>query len=188
MVIFTFNQDVVRVIAAAANDIDGAQGRENGLAEPFNDGEIGDSDGLRIAGAFRLTHSGPFEHLPHDEGVVDPAVAAGDAGAAAYASAINRDQFGKVMLEHKPGLLVPPEGGNFRLKAPAKVGVGNVAEQIVNQRHGLGPSEWGKPVSSLYAAARMIGHHGASAHGFPVRESTLWCIRYAIVHQNREFA
>jgi hypothetical protein len=99
---------VVRVIAtAAANDIDGAQGRENGFAEPFDDGEIGDSDRLRIAGTFRLTHSGPVEHLPHDKGAVDPPVAAGDAGAAAYASPVNRDELGKVMLEHKPKLLAP---------------------------------------------------------------------------------
>jgi hypothetical protein len=60
------------------------------------------------------------------------------------------------MLEHKSELLLSPEGSNFRLKTPAKAGIGNVAEQVVNQRHGLGPSEWGKPVSSLYAA-RMIG-------------------------------
>jgi HlyD family secretion protein len=69
-------------LEGSANDIDGAQGRENGFAEPFDDGEIGDSDGLRIAGTFRLTHSGPVEHLPHDKGAVDPAVAAGDASAA----------------------------------------------------------------------------------------------------------
>jgi len=139
----------------AANDIYGAQGRENGFAEPFDDGEIGDSDGLRIAVTFRLTHSGPIDHLPHDKGAVYPAVAAGDASAAAYASPVNRDELGKVMLEHEPELLVPPECSNFRLKTPAKAGVGNVAEQVVNQRHGLGPSEWGKPVSSL-CAARMI--------------------------------
>jgi hypothetical protein len=56
VVIFGLNQEVVRVIGGAArNDLNGMQGRENGLAEPFDDGEIGDRDRREIAGTLRLT-------------------------------------------------------------------------------------------------------------------------------------
>jgi hypothetical protein len=47
------------------------------------------------------------------------------------------------------------EDRDLGMKTAAKGTVGDVVEQVVNQRHGLGPSEWGKPVSSLYATARM---------------------------------
>jgi hypothetical protein len=69
--------------------------------------------------------------LPNDESTVDSAIAAGDAGAAADARAVNGDEFGKMMLEHKSEFLVPPEGGDFRLKTPAKRGVGDVGKQFV---------------------------------------------------------
>jgi hypothetical protein len=69
------------------------------------------------------------------------ATASGDASTAAYAGAVNRDELRKMMLENKTELLFPPESGDFSLKSAAKGSVGDVAQKVVDQCHGLSPSE-----------------------------------------------
>ena len=115
VVIFGLDQDVVRVIAAAAaNDFDGLQCWKNRLAKTLNDGQIFDRDRLRITAAFRLTKSGPVREPPYDEGGVDPAVAAGDPAAASRAGAVNRGEAQEGDVRIRARTSFPSVGPRFR--------------------------------------------------------------------------